>query len=119
MREELTAALAEGRLVTAKVKWLTKFDDEGRNRWIHATPLIGSNGHIGVWMIVLVDDDNEKVANKRWKQAPPVDGSLTSSYPYSRPMSPKSHGSARHDMNGVSYAGSVSSGSSSVNLHSG
>lgn len=70
VREELSAALAEGRGVTAKVRWVTKADEDGRNRWIHCTPLLGSNSHIGVWMVVLVDDDQE--LSRRWKQAPPV-----------------------------------------------
>ncbi|MCJ1397048.1 hypothetical protein MMC11_000240 [Xylographa trunciseda] len=70
VQDELTAALAEGRGVTAKVRWLTKFDDEGRNRWIHCTPLLGSNGRVGVWMVVLVDEEDG--LNRRWKQAPPV-----------------------------------------------
>ena len=56
VREELTAALAEGRGVTAKVRWITRLDEEGRNKWIHCTPLVGSNGNIGVWMVVIVDD---------------------------------------------------------------
>lgn len=70
VQDELATALAEGRGVTAKVRWVSKADEEGRNRWIHCTPLLGSNGHIGVWMIVLVDDDQE--LSRRWKQAPPV-----------------------------------------------
>ena len=70
VREELSAALAEGRGVTAKVRWVTKADEEGRNRWIHCTPLLGSNSQIGVWMVVIVDDDQE--LSRRWKQAPPV-----------------------------------------------
>lgn len=56
VREELTAALEEGRGVTAKVRWITKLDEEGRNKWIHCTPLVGSHGNIGVWMVVIVDD---------------------------------------------------------------
>jgi hypothetical protein len=56
VRDELTAALAEGRGVTAKVRWITKLDEEGRNKWIHCTPLVGSQGNIGVWMVVIVDD---------------------------------------------------------------
>jgi hypothetical protein len=78
VREELAAALAEGRGVTAKIRWVTKFDEDGRNRWVHCTPLIGTNGHIGVWMVVLVDpeDGKEKPTAKRWKPAPPVDPSL-------------------------------------------
>ena len=70
MRDELTSALAEGRGVTAKVRWISKADEEGRNRWIHCTPLLGSNSHIGVWMVVLIDDEQE--LSRRWKQAPPV-----------------------------------------------
>lgn len=32
--------------------------------------MLGSNNLIGVWMVVLVDDDQE--LSRRWKQAPPV-----------------------------------------------
>ena len=71
VRNELSAALAEGRGVTAKVRWVSKADEDGRSRWIHCTPLLGSNGQIGVWMIVLVDDDNV-AGGRRWKQPPPV-----------------------------------------------
>lgn len=71
VREELTRALADGRGVTAKVKWVAKGIPEGRSRWMHCTPLIGSNGAIGVWMIVLVDDE-DKLGN-RFRLAPPVD----------------------------------------------
>lgn len=76
VRDELTAALAEGRGVTAKVRWLTKYDEEGRNRWIHCTPLVGSNGRVGVWMVVLIDEDGP---SRRWKQAPAVPMNLGSS----------------------------------------
>lgn len=72
VREELTQAMRDGRGVTAKVRWVTKADLEGRNRWIHCTPLLGSNGAIGVWMVVIVDDEKESAA-KRFKQAPPVE----------------------------------------------
>ena len=71
VREELVAALAEGRGVTAKIRWVSKSDDEGRNRWIHCTPLMGANGNIGVWMVVLVDDDNSQL-RRRFRPAPPV-----------------------------------------------
>ncbi|KAI4217124.1 MAG: hypothetical protein LQ351_000433 [Letrouitia transgressa] len=70
VRDELTTAFAEGRGVTAKVRWVPKADEDGRNRWIHCTPLVGTTGQIGVWMIVLVDDDQG--VSRRWKQAPPV-----------------------------------------------
>lgn len=70
VREELVAALADGRGVTAKVRWMSR-DDEGRNRWIHCTPLLGANGSIGVWMVILVDDDSSKPV-RRFRQAPPI-----------------------------------------------
>lgn len=57
VREELTGAFAEGRGVTAKVRWVTKGDDQGKNKWIHCTPLVGAQNQIGVWMVVIVDDD--------------------------------------------------------------
>jgi hypothetical protein len=57
VREELAAAFAEGRGVTAKVRWVTKADEEGRNKWIHCTPLLGTNQQIGVWMVVIVNDE--------------------------------------------------------------
>lgn len=94
MREELVAALAEGRNVTAKIKWLNRFDDEGRSRWIHCTPLIGSNGAVGSWMVVMVDDAREIERKRmgveagigmgfgmggRWRQAPAVDSNIGSS----------------------------------------
>ncbi|KAI9771866.1 MAG: hypothetical protein M1840_001636 [Geoglossum simile] len=71
VRDELTMAMADGRGVTAKVVWISKAGDRGRPRWIHCTPLFGSNGQIGVWMIVIIDDDSEADPG-RWRQAPPV-----------------------------------------------
>jgi hypothetical protein len=76
VREELTQALADGRGVTAKVRWVSKLDTEGRSRWIHCTPLIGSNGAIGVWMVILVDDEREKPVVGRFRQAPPIDNRI-------------------------------------------
>jgi hypothetical protein len=73
VRDELTQALADGRGVTAKVRWVSKTNLEGRNRWIHCTPLIGSNGTIGVWMIVIVDDETSQPIGKKFRMAPPVD----------------------------------------------
>ncbi|KAK5951018.1 hypothetical protein OHC33_008090 [Knufia fluminis] len=76
VREELTAAFADGRGVTAKVRWVSKHDDEGRNKWIHCTPLVGVNGNIGVWMVVIVDDERHKIQRERERigarMAPPV-----------------------------------------------
>jgi hypothetical protein len=64
--------MAEGRGVTARVRWVSKANDEGRSRWIHCTPLLGGNGQIGVWMVVIIDDQQEDGATRRSRQAPPV-----------------------------------------------
>ncbi|MCJ1477495.1 hypothetical protein MMC13_006167 [Lambiella insularis] len=77
VRDMLTAALAEGRGVTAQIRWMTKFDEDGRNRWVHCTPLLGSNGRVGVWMVVLIDEEDG--LSRRWRQAPPVPSNLDSS----------------------------------------
>jgi hypothetical protein len=78
VRDSLIEALAQGIGVTAKVSWLTRVsrpstslsiphlsDDasiastsdiiEGKARWIHCTPLTGSDGKVGVIMIIMVD----------------------------------------------------------------
>lgn len=74
IHEELEQAFALGQGVTAKVRWISggvrsdsssggsgggsgEGSKEGRPRWIHCTPLIGSNGSVGVWMVVVVDED--------------------------------------------------------------
>ncbi|KAE8356286.1 hypothetical protein BDV28DRAFT_145320 [Aspergillus coremiiformis] len=57
IRDELLEAIMAGRSVTARVKWVTRFSSHGRDRWVHCTPLLASNGEVGVWMVVVVDDD--------------------------------------------------------------
>jgi hypothetical protein len=64
VRNEITAAFAAGRAVTAKVRWRTKSDQNGRSRWIHCTPLIGLGRQIGVWMIVIVADESARSQNE-------------------------------------------------------
>lgn len=83
MRQDLGAALAEGRGVTAKIRWLTRPDEdgegEGRPRWIHCTPLLGHSGAVGVWMIVLVDEEGAfpgSASGRRFRQAPPVSSNI-------------------------------------------
>lgn len=76
VRSDLRAALGEGRGVTAKIRWLTRADPdgegEGRPRWIHCTPLFGHSGAVGVWMIVLVDEEGSLQTGRRFRNAPPV-----------------------------------------------
>jgi hypothetical protein len=68
--------------VTAKIRWLSRaipnLDDsyeEGRPRWIHCTPLLGQSGAVGVWMIVLIDEDRYG-PSRRFRQAPPIANDL-------------------------------------------
>ncbi|KAF3310782.1 hypothetical protein TWF173_009259 [Orbilia oligospora] len=66
VREELECALSSSRGITIKVRWLSKLDEQnpkksellGRERWLHCTPLFDANGAVGVWMIIVVDDDS-------------------------------------------------------------
>jgi hypothetical protein len=34
-------------------------EDTGRLRWLHCTPLVGSNGSVGVWMVVIIDEETD------------------------------------------------------------
>ena len=51
--------------MTAKISWLSgggagqgsQFSTEGKPRWIHCTPLLGSDDKVGVWMIVMVENE--------------------------------------------------------------
>ncbi|KAL9029466.1 MAG: hypothetical protein Q9196_002288 [Gyalolechia fulgens] len=63
VRNGLYLALESGQKVTAKVQWLSKSFQDGRARWIHCTPLISANGLIGVWMVILVDEEEEPPAS--------------------------------------------------------
>jgi hypothetical protein len=65
--------------VTAKIRWLSKAVptveeslEEGRPRWIHCTPLLGSSGSVGVWMVVLIDEERHAAPSRRFRQAPPI-----------------------------------------------
>lgn len=70
IREGILDALAHGTSVTAKIAWLTSpasSDPDsgpapGKPRWIHCTPLLGSDERVGVWMIVMVE--NEEVTGQ-------------------------------------------------------
>lgn len=63
VRDDLYHALEAGQKVTAKIRWISKSFQERRARWIHCTPLISANGLIGVWMVILVDDDDDPAAS--------------------------------------------------------
>ncbi|KAI0145036.1 hypothetical protein BJ166DRAFT_471061 [Pestalotiopsis sp. NC0098] len=74
VREAIAQAFADGNGVTAKVRWTTR-QGADRGRWMHCTPLLGSNGAVGVWMVVLVDDEQDPASGDAGagRDAPPVD----------------------------------------------
>ncbi|PLB51042.1 hypothetical protein P170DRAFT_425327 [Aspergillus steynii IBT 23096] len=57
IRDELLHAMMSGRSVTARIKWVNRYNTEGRDRWVHCTPLLANNGEVGVWMVVIVDEE--------------------------------------------------------------
>lgn len=63
-RDTILHAMMAGRSVTARIKWVNRFRDQGRHRWIHCTPLLANNGEVGVWMVVVIDDEDESLV--RW-----------------------------------------------------
>lgn len=59
VRQTIKQAFADGSGITAKVRWTTRTGSgRGRPRWIHCTPLLGQNKAVGVWMVVITDDDH-------------------------------------------------------------
>ncbi|KAI0118456.1 hypothetical protein F4776DRAFT_672847 [Hypoxylon sp. NC0597] len=60
---------------------VTKMDIYGKGRWIHTTPLFGSNGAIGVWMAALINDDEEAIP-RRTRDARPVNSSINRPRPF-------------------------------------
>ncbi|KAF2270900.1 hypothetical protein CC78DRAFT_450289 [Lojkania enalia] len=98
VRHSLAEALADGtRGVTARVRWLTSAaprlegerTDEGRPRWIHCTPLLGKSGAVGVWMVILVDDEKGSEPRRRFRPAPPVANEIRRRPNTSRTSSPE------------------------------
>ncbi|KAL8859384.1 MAG: hypothetical protein Q9178_004062 [Gyalolechia marmorata] len=89
VRDDLYYALEAGQKVTAKVQWLSKSFDNGRPRWIHCTPLISASGLIGVWMVILVDDEEKTPIPPNNSQAGPLPTTMElSDVPESNPWDP-------------------------------
>ncbi|KAK8239951.1 PAS domain-containing protein [Phyllosticta capitalensis] len=95
VREFIRTSLADGARITAKVNWLTNSGHRktpstdragrphvdihgrppphystGKPRWIHCTPMYGADGNIGVWMVVMVDPDENETHNQSTLRAP-------------------------------------------------
>ncbi|KAK7703574.1 hypothetical protein SLS57_010860 [Botryosphaeria dothidea] len=102
VREGIATAFAEGVRVTAKISWLTgnfhgkdphdphghsrSNSIEGKPRYVHCTPLHGSDGQPGVWMVVMVENEDFTGAinarRKRWGYSPvgPESGVMSSKF---------------------------------------
>ncbi|KAG8533271.1 uncharacterized protein KY384_002054 [Bacidia gigantensis] len=73
----VTEAFEQGAAVTAKVNWCPKAHDQGRDdssdkpspdartRYISCTPLLGSDDKVGVWMVVMVENEPALSGNLR------------------------------------------------------
>ncbi|KAI9839996.1 MAG: hypothetical protein M1819_000188 [Sarea resinae] len=63
VRDGIAEAFAQSEMLTAKINWLPRGnerghpEDDGRPRYIQCTPLLGSDGRVGVWMVVMVEND--------------------------------------------------------------
>lgn len=71
VRDGLSEAFESGESVTAKITWLpqgrgedndysrpsSRGSDVGRTRYISCTPLLGSDDRVGVWMVVMVENE--------------------------------------------------------------
>ena len=81
VREDLEHALEVGRKVTARVQWISKPAQNIRSRWIHCTPLLGVNGLIAVWMVILVDDIEEEEKSQAQLPVKPLASNETPTSP--------------------------------------
>ncbi|KAL7625587.1 hypothetical protein AAE478_004807 [Parahypoxylon ruwenzoriense] len=81
VRGAIAQTLTDGHGVTARIRWLTRTDTNGKFRWIQCTPLIGANGAVGVWMVVIVDDETG-AALGRHRGAPPVGAHIGGRMPF-------------------------------------
>ncbi|KAI2781798.1 hypothetical protein F4815DRAFT_444146 [Daldinia loculata] len=99
VREAVAQAFADGRGITTKVRWVTRMDSYGKGKWIHCTPLLGSNGAVGVWMVVLVNDDAE-VDLRRSRDAPLVDVKIDGRRPFDGEDISSDSGNADGGLNG-------------------
>ncbi len=96
VRDELIQGLAAGRGVTARIRWISRADEEGRRRWIHFTPLLRKDGQIGVWVVLLIDDEeaqtnatddaNVDIQSENERAIPPVASPIRLKKPDSSPQ---------------------------------
>lgn len=85
VHEPIIQKFADGHVFTEKIRWVTKNDSYGKGRWIHCTPLLGADRAVGIWMVVLVDDEVE-ARQRRGRVAPPVDFQIGRQRPFDGDM---------------------------------
>ncbi|KAI1659954.1 hypothetical protein F4813DRAFT_401454 [Daldinia decipiens] len=108
-------AFAEGRGITAKVRWVTRMDSYGKSKWIHCTPLLGSNGAVGVWMVVLVNDDAEADL-RRSRDAPLVDVKIDGQRPFDVEDTSSGNGNTNGGLNGCRSSSALGHTSGDVDI---
>lgn len=62
VQEGILDSFIHGTSVTAKVSWLPSAQGnqstlESKPRWVHCTPMMGSDDRVGVWMVVMVEEE--------------------------------------------------------------
>lgn len=86
-----------------------------RNRWIHATPLLGRNSEVGVWMVVLVDEEKDGGGGGGGRGIGGQNGS--SRVPSATTSIPVANGSSMRSVNGP--ARPTATGGAAASLRSG
>ncbi|WPH01280.1 Hypothetical protein R9X50_00411800 [Acrodontium crateriforme] len=95
VRDNLQEAMAEGRGVTAKIRWLTRPTSDssemnaGRPRWVHCTPLFDHQRSVGVWMVILVDDEavpRSDTPRRHYHPAPAVSQNISNGHVHGVPF---------------------------------
>ncbi|KAI2602426.1 hypothetical protein GGR54DRAFT_645051 [Hypoxylon sp. NC1633] len=81
VREAIVQAFADGCGFTTKIRWVNRSDNSGKGRWIHCTPLLGANKAVGVWMVILIDEEGG-IGAKRNRDAPPVNSMTGGQKPF-------------------------------------
>ena len=101
VRDDLARALEAGRKVTAKVQWISKPAHNTRSKWIHCTPLLGVNSLIAVWMVILVNDDDDHSSHNQVPLKPKVSNrvgpSIAEVLPWDRREEPTSSNTVGKD----------------------
>ncbi|KAL8873304.1 MAG: hypothetical protein Q9174_001204 [Haloplaca sp. 1 TL-2023] len=125
IRQGLLSAFENGEGISAKVTWLPKHQENGENggkgsdeggktRYISCTPLLGSDDKVGVWMVVMVE--NESITGslssrnsraERYKEVPPTPSEYEreDTYPAGKEQEGRTDMNRTTAVNGDRYSG--------------